>query len=51
MLVVSLIFHVDEVEWVIPIVIQDKKDLDDIRLHILKLKLSTCYTLRRRDNN
>lgn len=32
MLVVSLIFLVDEFEWIIPIVIQDKKDSDEIRV-------------------
>lgn len=34
MLVVGIIFLVDEAEWISPIVNQDKKDSDEIRVYV-----------------
>lgn len=44
MLATDLIFLVDEVEWVSPVVIQDKKYLDDIRVCIYYWRLNNAYT-------
>jgi hypothetical protein len=43
MLAVEIIFPLDEVEWISPIVIQRKKGIDDIRVYVDYMSLnSTC---------
>jgi hypothetical protein len=41
MLASRLIFHVDEVEWISPIVIQIKKGTDDIRVCVDYISLNS----------